>query len=247
MEEKAIKDQEKENSIGKLLKKEREKAGLTQQQVGEALKLRPSIIDAIENEQWDRLPHAVFVKGFVKSYAKLLKVNLEEIPEAYNSISSVKDSIELPLENENSRKKRIIWISLIVFLVAITMLAILYKNSSKKRPLTPRKSGATVLRPLNKILTVYVKRPVHFPVILKLRTKKRIWLSIAIDKYAPERYMLEPGEYVCWQARESFELAAGDASGIELWINGIPVNFDKKEGKILYLYLKKKIKGVDRI
>ncbi|RLB07285.1 MAG: hypothetical protein DRG27_06625, partial [Deltaproteobacteria bacterium] len=85
-------------SIGKFLKEQREKAGLTQQQVSEALKLRPSIIDAIEKEQWDKLPHITFAKGFIRSYAKLLKVDLSDISDAYNSISFVKADIAPPLE-----------------------------------------------------------------------------------------------------------------------------------------------------
>ncbi|RLB10243.1 MAG: helix-turn-helix domain-containing protein, partial [Deltaproteobacteria bacterium] len=98
------KQEHKGNGIGKVLREEREKAGLTQQQVSEALKLRPSIIDAIEREQWDKLPHAVFVKGFIRSYARFLKVNLEEISEAYNDISLTRSgSVEFPLENENSK------------------------------------------------------------------------------------------------------------------------------------------------
>ena len=242
------KQENKRDGIGKVLREEREKAGLTQQQVSEALKLRPSIIDAIEREQWDKLPHAVFVKGFIRSYARLLKVNLEEISEAYNDVSLTRSgSVELPLENENSKKKRILWISLILLAIVITIIAILCKNFLKKETPIPHKSKSTVISPLNKVLTVYVKRPIHFPIVLKLKTKKRVWLSIAIDKYSPERYILEPGEYICWQVKESLELAAGDASGIKLWINNIPVNFKRKEGRILYLYLKKKKRGVDRI
>ncbi len=249
METKEEKIQEnKINSIGKILKEEREKAGLTQQQVSEVLKLRPGIIDAIEREQWDKLPHAVFVKGFIRSYARLLNIDLEEISEDYNNISPAESrSIDLPLEGENSRKKKVLWISLILVAIAVILVVVFYRSSLKKKTQILHKTKSTVLKPLNKVLAVYVKRPIHFPIVLKLKTKKRVWLNIAIDKYAPERYILEPGEYICWQVKESLELAAGDASGIKLWINNIPVNFKRKEGRILYLYLKKKKRGVDRI
>ena len=236
-------------SIGKFLKEQREKAGLTQQQVSEALKLRPSIIDAIEKEQWDKLPHITFAKGFIRSYAKLLKVDLSDISDAYNSISFVKADIASPLEEEGKspRKKRILWIFLLAATVAIAIGVIWYKNFSKKRAIV-NKSRSTVLRPLNKmIVPVSLKRQIRFPLLLKLKTKKRVWLSIAIDKYAPERYVLEPGECIYWQVKESIELVIGDASGVELWLNNAPVNFQKKEGGILYIHLKKKIKGVNRI
>jgi cytoskeletal protein RodZ len=41
------------------------------------------MVEAMEKEQWDTLPSAVFVKGFLRSYAKLLGIDEEELISLY--------------------------------------------------------------------------------------------------------------------------------------------------------------------
>jgi cytoskeletal protein RodZ len=68
-----------EKRLGEILKTERLKRGLSYEQIFELTKLRPSIIDALENEEWDKLPPSVFVKGFIKSYAQTLNLDPNSI------------------------------------------------------------------------------------------------------------------------------------------------------------------------
>src|SRR6478672_5779106 len=60
---------------GELLKSERIKLKLSQQDIAFALKLSPRIINAIEEGDVESLPAKTFVRGFVKSYADMLKLD----------------------------------------------------------------------------------------------------------------------------------------------------------------------------
>jgi cytoskeleton protein RodZ len=60
---------------GELLKSERIKLRLSQQDISFALKLSPRTINAIEEGDTDSLPAKTFVRGFVKSYAEMLKLD----------------------------------------------------------------------------------------------------------------------------------------------------------------------------
>lgn len=61
---------------GSLLRLEREKAGLTVSDVASRLKVPARIVEAIEAEQWDQLGAPVFVRGQLRSYARLLGVDI---------------------------------------------------------------------------------------------------------------------------------------------------------------------------
>lgn len=50
-------------------------AGLTLEQISVETKIRPNLIEAIEQEDWDLLPAAVFVRGFVVQVARLLHMD----------------------------------------------------------------------------------------------------------------------------------------------------------------------------
>ena len=91
--------------IGAILRKEREKKGLSYDKVSEITKLRPTILEAIENEAWDDLPSSVFVSGFLKSYARALGLEENRIMTHFNEFDSVR-SIELePLVKLANNKK----------------------------------------------------------------------------------------------------------------------------------------------
>lgn len=83
MKEEEKKENQEVQGPGRILKGEREKRGLTYQDMSETTRLRPSIIKAIENEAWDTLPSPAFARGFMKTYAKALSMDATMILEAY--------------------------------------------------------------------------------------------------------------------------------------------------------------------
>lgn len=61
---------------GARLRQAREAAGLTLEAVGQQLRMPVQVVKSLEAEQWERLGAPVFVRGQLRSYARLLKVDL---------------------------------------------------------------------------------------------------------------------------------------------------------------------------
>ena len=70
---------------GQRLRQARLRRGLALVQVARDLRLTPERVKAIENEDYPRLPGAVFVVGYVKSYARLLDLDPEALGETYRA------------------------------------------------------------------------------------------------------------------------------------------------------------------
>jgi cytoskeletal protein RodZ len=64
--------------FGEKFRKERERRGLTLDDVSNVTKINSRMLKAIETEHFDQLPGGVFNKGFVRAYAKHLGFNDEE-------------------------------------------------------------------------------------------------------------------------------------------------------------------------
>jgi len=62
---------------GAALRSAREKAGLSLEDAGSQLKMPARVLQAIEEENWQKLGATVFVRGQLRSYSKLLKVDIE--------------------------------------------------------------------------------------------------------------------------------------------------------------------------
>jgi len=76
-----------DKALGPLLRARREEMGLTYAEISEKIKVRPGHLEALENEDWERLPAPAFVKGFIRSYAKLLGLSEEGLEDLYQEIS----------------------------------------------------------------------------------------------------------------------------------------------------------------
>ncbi|MBB5876229.1 RodZ domain-containing protein [Xanthomonas sp. 3498] len=64
---------------GQQLREAREAAGLSIDDVGSRLRMPLHVVQALESEQWQRLGAPVFVRGQLRSYARLLGVDLEPL------------------------------------------------------------------------------------------------------------------------------------------------------------------------
>ena len=66
-------------SAGARLKWARERAGLTVNDVAARLRLHPAQVRALESETFKALPEAAYVRGFVRSYARILDLPAEPL------------------------------------------------------------------------------------------------------------------------------------------------------------------------
>jgi cytoskeleton protein RodZ len=66
-------------NVGSELRISREKAGLSLEDVSAQLRISVRHLENIESGERDRLPGSTYLLGFVRSYAKLLKLNADDI------------------------------------------------------------------------------------------------------------------------------------------------------------------------
>ena len=72
------------NDIGLKLKEKREENGVSIEEVAEDLKMRPSQIVSLEEGRKEDFKDVVFLKYFIRDYAKYLGLNGEELVDEFN-------------------------------------------------------------------------------------------------------------------------------------------------------------------
>ena len=72
------------NGIGLKLKEKREENGVSIEEVAEDLKMRPSQIISLEEGKKEDFKDVVFLKYFIRDYAKYLGLNGEELVDEFN-------------------------------------------------------------------------------------------------------------------------------------------------------------------
>ncbi|WP_432415618.1 RodZ domain-containing protein [Chromohalobacter israelensis] len=71
---------------GTQLRRERERQGLSLEEVAEQLNLRPAVVKGLEEDQYDQVPIATYRRGYLRAYAKLLGVDDKRVAQAYDAL-----------------------------------------------------------------------------------------------------------------------------------------------------------------
>ena len=71
------------SKCGGALRAARESQGLTVHEIASRLRLSPKQIEAIEADNYATLPEPTIVRGFIRNYAKLLKIDAQPLLDAY--------------------------------------------------------------------------------------------------------------------------------------------------------------------
>jgi cytoskeleton protein RodZ len=120
--------------FGRKLAEAREAKGLTVAQVAEQLKLSGRQIEAIEAEDYSRLPAPVFVRGFIRNYARLVELPIETLPAVAEAPAAPTETITAHSEElyfRASPVRRWLVLPIAVFGVFLIMVAILYSWLSR--------------------------------------------------------------------------------------------------------------------
>jgi len=76
-----------EKNFGAQLAEARKKLGLTPQEIANQLNLKLTTIECIDSSDVENLPTPSFTRGYIRSYAKLVKVDSEPLISLYNEVS----------------------------------------------------------------------------------------------------------------------------------------------------------------
>jgi hypothetical protein len=141
-------------SPGKCLKAERESRNLSLKQVSESTKIKERLLKDIEDDQYEHLPHPVYVKGFLTAYARYLGLDPHDIILRYQKyVESLTLSKELGLKQRMppSKKRVNLWLSIIIFgiilLIAIFIYSIPLKHMRGFLPSFEKKESVPIPLP----------------------------------------------------------------------------------------------------
>jgi cytoskeleton protein RodZ len=124
---------------GKRLRAGREAAGLTLEQAGAQLRLAPEVIEALEGDDFSRLPPPIFVRGYVRSYATELGLPADELVDAYTDAVGGDHAPSLSRTGAmqtqvRSGDARMRWATYLISVVLIVLVALWLYNHEFRAP-----------------------------------------------------------------------------------------------------------------
>ena len=124
--------QEKVSGLGALLKGERERKGFSYEQMSQVTRLRIHFLEALENEDWPNLPPSVFVRGFIRSYAKALGLDESKLVDLYRGAVAEDAEPSIPIREPQKSKKGLLLLFALLLVAAIVTLYLWIGRSPSK-------------------------------------------------------------------------------------------------------------------
>ena len=81
-------------TAGECLRRKREELNISIKDVSEKLKIKIGYLENLEESNYKKLPPDVYVKGFIKSYARLVGLDSEKMISVYDREKKIGDKIE---------------------------------------------------------------------------------------------------------------------------------------------------------
>jgi cytoskeleton protein RodZ len=123
---------------GGRLRLAREQAKLTRADVGDRLRIKLEMIEAIENDDYSRSPSLVFVRGWLRAYARLVNLPADEIIAAFNKLGITDPETDRPVYQlakipVKMKKRGMRWFSILLILILVSLVA-MWWHSQKEPP-----------------------------------------------------------------------------------------------------------------
>jgi cytoskeleton protein RodZ len=224
-------------NFGERLKREREMREVTLNEVTQATRIGPRFLEALENEDWAKLPGGVFNRGFVRAIAKFLGLDEEGLLSEYD-LARGEQKIEAPAPYENRLPSPPKWIPALAILVLLLVVAGLFyagryawhryaahratQQSSaaslqiQPGPVPAGTSAAASSSDQTSAAANSASATLNLSVSTSAATRVRILANgnLLLDAELPA------GENRRFPAREQFEVTAADSSAVLLELNG---------------------------
>lgn len=129
-------------SLGETLRELRRGKDLSIQEVGTRLHLDPRIIDALEADDFDHLPAGIYVRGYIRNYAKLLEADADDLIRIYEQTGvdeepEIIPEVKHPSQTSSSDKPVKAFSYLITLVFVILVIAWWQSNFLVKKAETP--------------------------------------------------------------------------------------------------------------
>lgn len=225
-------------TVGRQLRLARETAGLTLADVAQALKFSARQVELLESDDYASLPGATIVRGFTRSYARLLKLDENTLlsqlddrtPSAPTDVRPP-DNMGVAESGENGRQFSALASVAIVIGLAAVLLGVWHYFSQMKPIMTPVKSEvpaaavpvsppvpqAAVAEPVVAVAANLAPEPASATPTLKFTLDDRAWLEVSDAR----KQVLHTGEspagsVVTLSGQPPFDIVVGNAGRVRL-------------------------------
>ncbi len=216
--------------IGKIIKEKREEAGFTIEHISNVLKINPTYLEAIEKGEIDKFPAEIFLKGFLKNYARFLKVDLSELNITNGEEEKKHEKLNSQIPDKRKQKYNIhtgyLFLGGVLLLIFISWIRVEYVNRKQKSDFEKKQetSFKTMTTAKEIALQERKKQLIDMKVAnvknIVVRTKEDCWIEVKDGNIKIFQGLLFGGEEREFPYKSGLKIKLGNAGVVEIDVKG---------------------------
>ncbi|CUS95998.1 helix-turn-helix domain-containing protein [Candidatus Chrysopegis kryptomonas] len=234
-------------SVAEILKKAREEKKLTLKEISAKTKISEKFLEKIENGTFDFAPEP-YVRAFLRSYARVVGLNPDEVIKLYDSeISALKPKESIKEEKEKIQfdfasfvSENILWLigGALVILLAIFIFIGVGREEKKE---VRKKSFETAVEEISKANEIPMeKKEMKIEpdsLELKIIASDSVWFNVLVDSAQAKEFLMPPNTSLTLKARNNFNFTIGNAGGVKFILNGNELEPIGRKGLVVRNYV----------
>lgn len=221
-------------TIGQRLRLTREAKNLSLDDVHRGTKIHAKILSSLEEDKFSEILNPIYIRSFLKRYSHYLGLSSDQILKEYAALNSSSaeqaasiDRKRPPAETKINLKSAASIFAAILFASAfawflVTVKPAKYLKAVKiKRQAAPPKNARIDEAAQAKERPLIV--PKNTPLKLTVKASDNSWMHIKSDGKIVFQGVLQKGSKETWEANDKIELWTGNASALDLTLNGRPL------------------------
>lgn len=246
-------------TIGEILRKAREEKGVSLAEVENETKIRRKYIAALESNDFDVLPGKIYVKGFLRNYARYLGLEGEALVKEFEDMFPQQEDPGLVVDSRTTtefakpaRSRR----GLVAVAAVLLVGALFYwwgaagtvpgddiSGGGREQNMpagedrdagdgSPGRNGAAPGDPNrdNGVGPGPVQRGIN--VVLEV-TDKDCWMHVVVDNQNEFQGLVSPGNTKEFKGEDRVWLKLGDAGAVRVLVNGNDYGFLGERGRVV--------------
>jgi len=229
-------------TLGSYFRHAREARGLDLRDAAQQTRISINYLKAIEEEDFSKLPGEVFVKGFLKNYARFLRLSEEEVVKLYGELKKPQQGAASSAATEtpktdvskhgsgethtaSAEQKQPGGLSLEPFLWGGVILIGMVLFIILALP-----AGQPAHGPTGQVSTQPTATDSHYSAItgtakaeklyLAIVAQEDVWVLVRTDSSPQKKAVLKKGESITWSADERFLLSYASVGALKIVLNG---------------------------
>jgi len=218
-------------TLGQYLSSARELKGYDLHDAAQQTRISIQYLKALEQEDFAKLPGEVFVRGFLKNYAKFLGLPEQEVLDRYGELrhpaagaavavpppAAVEKASATTVHEKPSKVSLEPWLWGTSIFIAIIVFLFMTTPEKRQEPVAPLEAHTAVLHS-ETTGSAPATRPEKL--YLQIVALEDVWLLVRTDSGPQKKAVLKKDENVVWIADERFLLSYGKVGAVKLLLNG---------------------------